>query len=784
MSPPIKEMFTSECHVEEYSTMPYANTTGCHVSDYYLDITSCHVSDCHLDITRCHVGDCHLDITIVSDCHLGITSCHVNDCHLGITRCNVSDCHLGITRCYVSYCHLGITRCHVGDCHLDITRCHIPQTGGNLPCTVEISQGKIVQSSDTIEKKVLERGSWGGKLEFVLTCIGYAVGLGNVWRFPYLCYKNGGGAFLIPYWFMQLFVGMPLFFMELSFGQFASLGPIAIWKINPLFKGLGYGSVIVSALIGLYYNVIIGYCFFYFFSSMTGSLPWASCDHDWNSVNCAVDTVGKIVNGTNHTQSTEYFDLNNTLQSSNTSKVSPTEDFFYRYVLEMSDGMDNMGGVRWSLALCLLLAWVVVLLVLAKGIKSLGKVVYFTATFPYVLLTALLVRGVTLPGSMDGIHYYLTPKWERLLDSNVWSDAATQVFYSLSACSGGLILMSSFNQFKNFCLRDALIVPAIDCFTSFFSGFVIFSVLGFMAHAKGLEVKDVAAGGPGLAFIAYPEAIANMPAPTVWAILFFFMMLIIGFSSQFSIMETVISSLSDEYAYVLRRNWKRSTLFRISVCLFFYLLALPMTTRGGMYLLELLDTSVGGFPLLFVGLFECVSINYIYGYRRFSADIEMMLGKKPCAYWLYCWCFKTPLILLVAIIFKAVQFKPIKYHDYEYPDWAQTIYWLVCLFPILVIPFWFICRYCSLGGFRVLKEASRPLSTWGPMLQENRTGCYAKNNRITTQHESGLSSVYSSTKLDKKQLLQWSESLEETAMVIGFDNSAISPLQEQAITHF
>ncbi|KAK3085579.1 hypothetical protein FSP39_005604 [Pinctada imbricata] len=549
---------------------------------------------------------------------------------------------------------------------------------------------------DSLEEgqAILERGNWGGRLEFILTCVGYAVGLGNVWRFPYLAFKNGGGAFLIPYWFMQLFVGMPLFFLELCLGQFASLGPLAVWRFSPFFKGVGYAAVIVSALIGLYYNVIIGYCFYYFFASMADPLPWIESETGDNVTSNA--SMSKI------------------------SNVSASERYFYETVLDISDGLENAGGIRWQLALCLLLAWVVVMAVLSKGIKSLGKVVYFTATFPYILLTALLIRGATLDGASDGIYYYLTPQWHRLADSNVWSDAATQVFYSLSACSGGLILMASFNKFNNFCLRDALIVPFVDCLTSFFSGFVIFTVLGFMAKSKGTTVEEVAQQGTGLAFIVYPEAISNMPLPTLWAVLFFFMMLIIGFSSEFSIMETVMCSLIDEYPNVLRKNWRNSTLFRLCICVLFYLLALPMTTRGGMYILELINSSVGGFPLLIVGLSECIAVCYIYGYERFADDIQLMLGRKPWLYWRLCWCGITPTILGVVIIFGAVQYTRITFNDYQYPAWGELLWWMVCACPVVAIPAWMI--YQTWGTGMTIEEAVRPTSDWGPAQEENRIG--------------------------------------------------------------
>ena len=123
------------------------------------------------------------------------------------------------------------------------------------------------------------------------------------------------------------------------------------------------------------------------------------------------------------------------------------------------------------------------------------QVVYFTAIFPYIMLTVLFIRGVTLPGASIGIEYYLKPDFERLLDPHVWSDAATQIFYSLSACTGGLIAMASYNKFSNNCFRDSVIVCLINCGTSVFAGLVIFSVLGFMASEKGVDVRHVADGG-------------------------------------------------------------------------------------------------------------------------------------------------------------------------------------------------------------------------------------------------------------------------------------------------
>lgn len=145
---------------------------------------------------------------------------------------------------------------------------------------------------------------------------------------------------------------------------------------------------------------------------------------------------------------------------------------------QKSDGLNFMGPVKPELALCVFSVFVLVYFSLWKGIKSSGKVVWITAIAPYVVLIILLFRGITLPGSAEGIEYYLTPQWDKLKSTKVWIDAASQIFFSLGPGFGTLLALSSYNKFNNNCYKDALITSSINCLTSFLAGFVIFSVLG------------------------------------------------------------------------------------------------------------------------------------------------------------------------------------------------------------------------------------------------------------------------------------------------------------------
>ena len=240
---------------------------------------------------------------------------------------------------------------------------------------------------------------------------------------------------------------------------------------------------------------------------------------------------------------------------------SSSEQFWEKYVLNISpaglagpardlkgiSGLGDLGGWSYELPLALAFSWIVVFLCLMKGVKSSGKVVYFTATFPYLVLIALLVRGVTLPGALDGLLLLFVPKWEKMLEINVWRDAASQMFFSLGVSWGGLVMFGSYNKFHNKINWDAAFVSSMDFFTSIISSCVVFSILGYLSRETGVPVDEVAKGGQGLAFIAYPEALATVPLPWLWSILFFLMLFFLGLDSEFALLETVLTAIYDGF---------------------------------------------------------------------------------------------------------------------------------------------------------------------------------------------------------------------------------------------
>lgn len=324
-------------------------------------------------------------------------------------------------------------------------------------------------------------------------------------------------------------------------------------------------------------------------------------------------------------------------------------EYFRDYVLGIGDSTwDNFGSIRWEMVLCLLLAWCIGYLCVVKGVKTSGKAVYFTVLFPYVVLTAMVIQGCILEGAADGIRLYLTPRWEMLLEVDVWANAASQTFYSFGIGCGSLITLASYNSFNNNCLKDALIVTAANAFTSIYAGFAIFSMLGFLAHQMGVPVEDVAQDGPGLAFVAYPEAILRLPAPTVWALVFFFMLFVLGLGSQFAGVEAISCLILDKWP-AMRKHQVYVTL---GICVSCFILAIPMCFDGGVYLFTLMEWNTASWAILLIGLAEVGVVAWVYGCNRFMDDMALMsmnLSKISRWYWWVCWVLITPVTLLVSI---------------------------------------------------------------------------------------------------------------------------------------
>uniref|UniRef100_A0A671S8J5 Transporter n=1 Tax=Sinocyclocheilus anshuiensis TaxID=1608454 RepID=A0A671S8J5_9TELE len=545
-----------------------------------------------------------------------------------------------------------------------------------------------------------DRPAWDSKLQYVLAQVGFSVGLGNVWRFPYLCHQNGGGAFMLLYVLLLLIIGVPLFFMELAAGQSIRQGSIGVWKhISPRLAGIGYSSCMVCFFVALYYNVIIAWSLFYMGNSFQYPLPWEQLKH----TECA--------------------------------SSSPTSYFWFRKALDISDSIDQSGEFNPIMTGCLLAAWALVCLAMIKGIKSSAKVMYFSSVFPYAVLICFLIRGVMLDGAVEGIKYMFYPK----VTTRVWRQAATQVFFALGLGYGSVIAYSSYNPVHNNCHRDAIMVSGINFMTSVLASLVVFVVLGFRAknialgypesvtlqdyrewyshygNLLGSNITDCdleremskGVEGTGLAFIAFTEAMALFPASPFWSTLFFLMLLNLGLSTMFGTMQGILTPLMDNFRVLGRHK---------TICILGFFIGLLFTQRSGNYFVTMFDDYSATLPLIIVVVFETFSVAWIYGADRFLDDVEVMLHWRPPVIYCYLWkyvCLLGMVGLLAASLLRMV-FKRPTYTAWnhtmgsetslEYPGWALVMLSMLIIVASLPVPIGYLLSFLRGGRSLPVEE--------------------------------------------------------------------------------
>lgn len=451
-----------------------------------------------------------------------------------------------------------------------------------------------------------------------MAAIGSAVGLGNVWRFPYVAYSSGGGAFLIPYFVALFTAGIPMLILEMGLGQRMQAGaPLAFGRIRRPLEWFGWWAAGLSAGIVIFYCTILAWSWVYLWHSL--HLAWG-----------------------HH-----------------------PEAFFVEQVLQRSSGPGEIGWPVPSLVIGMALTWLTIYLILRKGVRNVSRVVLITVPLPVLLLAVLLIRGLTLPGALDGIRYYLTPDFAKLAEPRIWLRAYGQIFFSLSLASGVMIGYGSFLGKKAEITNSALITALADCGTSFFAGFVVFSILGYLARVQGLGVPDVTASGTGLAFVAFPTAISQLPAlNALFGILFFVTLLTLGIDSAFALQEAFTTGFHDKW-HVPTEKLART----------FVLIAFPLSllfvTRGGFHWFDIVDKWLCDFGLVISGLIQCLVVGFLYPIREFQGYLNAQSEVRVGRWWIWAVRYVTPSVLLVILAGNLVQ--EVREGYGGYPRWATLI---------------------------------------------------------------------------------------------------------------
>lgn len=465
---------------------------------------------------------------------------------------------------------------------------------------------------------------------FLLAAIGSAVGLGNLWRFPYVAATNGGGAFLVPYFFAIITAGIPILILEYTMGKTYRGGAPVTWaRINRKFEWLGWFQAIVAFVIGTYYFAIIVWVLSYVgfsFNQAWGADPSA---------------------------------------------------FFVNY-LGLTDSALKLDGIRTNLIIPFIIIWAVVAFVMYKGIsKGIEMICRICLPVLMVLTLILVIRGITLPGAVDGLEYMFKPNWSKLMDSSVWVAAYGQIFYSLSIGFAIMLAYSSYLPRETDVVNSAFITATANHGYEVFAGIGVFSIMGFMAGQQGVAVEDIAAQGIGLAFMTFPTAISELPAlNALFGICFFGALLTAGVTSMVSILQAVISAFHDKFDIEHKRA---VTLVLVPT----FLISILFITGAGMNILDIVDAFINNIGVATGGLIEVILITRFFNPEKLRQEANEFSNFSIGKWWIYSLKVVTTIVLGVMLFLNTKNFIVNGYGEYASTD-VNIFGWGCILFVVIV----------------------------------------------------------------------------------------------------
>ncbi|ERJ11324.1 sodium-dependent transporter [Haloplasma contractile] len=476
-----------------------------------------------------------------------------------------------------------------------------------------------------------KREQWGSKMGFILAAVGSAVGLGNIWRFPYLLYSNGGGAFLVPYFIAIFTTGIPLLLLEYSIGhKMRGSAPLSYFRMNKKWEWLGWWPSITSFVILTYYTMI---------------LSWA---------------------------------LNYVYLSFNQAWGEDTNNYFFNDFLKLSTGPFDLGSIQWTILFGItvlwLLNWFICFKGVSKGIERINKVLL---PLLIIIILIIVVRGVTLPGAAVGLNKLFTPDWNKVLEPGVWMDAYGQVFYSLSIGMGIMITYSSYLPKKSDLNNSALMTAFANSGFEFLTAIGVFAILGFMAVSQGVPVDEVATQSIGLAFVVFPKVFSLMGGlGSVFAALFFSALVFAGITSCVSLTEAFVAAVKD------KTNVSRKKVVTI-VSVLGYSISVLYSTGAGLYFLDIVDAFINAYGLIVIGLLECIVVGWFFSTKVLRKHTNSVSIYSIGLWWDVLIRYVTPTVLTIMLAVNI--YNEIKSPYGNYPKLALLIFGWGVVITIIIL---------------------------------------------------------------------------------------------------
>lgn len=443
-----------------------------------------------------------------------------------------------------------------------------------------------------------EREQWGSKIGFILAAVGSAVGLGNIWRFPYLVYNNGGGAFLVPYFIAIITAAIPLLLLEYGMGhKYRASTPLALARSNRKWEWLGWWPTVNAFFILTYYSMI---------------LSW----------------------------SIKYLTL-----SFNKGWGSNPDNYFYNDFLKLSSSPFEFTTIIWAILIGIALLWLLNWFICYRGVKGgIEKLNKVLLPLLIIIMIIIAIKGITLEGSTLGLNRLFTPDWSKVKDPNVWITAYGQVFFSLSIGMGIMMTYASYLPRKSDINNSAFMTSFANCGFEFLCAIAVFSILGFMANSQGVPVEEVVSSGIGLAFIVFPKVFSVMGAwGNVLGVLFFICLIFAGLTSSVSLVEAVSAPFIDKF------GWKRKNVVTV-ICILGFVVSIAFATNAGLYLLDIIDNFINNYGIVVIGLLEAFVIGWIVKPEKIRKHINSVSYFRIGKWWNIAIKYVTPAILTFMLI--------------------------------------------------------------------------------------------------------------------------------------
>ena len=408
--------------------------------------------------------------------------------------------------------------------------------------------------------KTKDKNEWGSNLSFLLAMIGSAVGLGNIWRYPYVLYSNGGGAFFIPYIVAILIMGIPFLILEYGVGyNFKSSFPKAVKSISKKWEYLGWFLPVAVFMILIYYSAILGWDGFYIIISAFKG--WGA---DPNA-------------------------------------------YFTGSFLQANDTLGGLGTFVPFVAIAMLVGWVIMWVISHTDLeKGLGRVSKVLVPLLFAIMIFIVLFSLTLPGAGIGLAELYNPDWSLLLNFNIWMAAFGQMIFSLSLGMSIAFTYASYTKDDSDLVSNALWVTVANCGFENFAAIGVFSILGYMSLQSGVAVPDLVTQGTGLVFIVYPTVFNVLGDwASVIGPLFFFTVYLAGLTSILSTIEPLSFSIQNKF------GWSRNKTMTI-LCVFGAAVSMIYATAMGSYILGIADTFVNQIAILIGVIFECIIFAWIF----------------------------------------------------------------------------------------------------------------------------------------------------------------------------